>query len=166
MMNARTRKRMTLVAIVLTFTLFPLAQPALAQGNCKEAKGNWFDASSANNTTAGTITNGGILDGTTVTLYTSSAFSTPVPTTVSYTGELTITTHQGRLKTSNVYIYDFVSGLWTAMGRINSSTSTGNFAGATGVLYFNGKTTRNGTAYPSEISGQICSANSEVSDHD
>jgi hypothetical protein len=44
------------------------------------------------------------------------------------------------------------------MGRINPSTSTGKFAGATGVLYFNGKTI--GTAipftYPSEVNGEIC----------
>jgi hypothetical protein len=159
-MNARTTKLMTLVAVGVIFGLFSLAEPALAQSNCKEAKGNWFDANSTNNTTAGTITNGGILDGTTVTVYPPAFVIVPgASTTAAYTGSLTITTHEGQLNTSNVYIYEFVSGLWTAMGLINPSTSTGRFAGATGVLYFNGKTTNNGTAYPSNITGQICFAN-------
>jgi hypothetical protein len=156
-MHTRTRKLMTLVAVALTFGLLQ-GQSALAQSNCKDAKGTWVDVYNGGNTTSGTITNGGILNGTTLTVYTSGAFPTPVPTTVSYTGDLTITANQGQLKTNIVYIYDFPTGLWTAMGRINTGASTGRFAGATGVLYFNGRTT--GSAIPitylSEITGEIC----------
>jgi hypothetical protein len=41
-----------------------------------------------------------------------------------------------------------------------SDTSTGKFAGATGVLYFNGKTVGNAIpiTYPSDIIGEICFA--------
>ncbi|MDQ3174377.1 MAG: hypothetical protein M3Q91_11845 [Acidobacteriota bacterium] len=69
--------------------------------------------------------NGGILNGTTETVYDPAFVFTPDPNVVSYIADLTITTHQGELKTSNVYIYNFVTGLWTAMGNINPGTSTG-----------------------------------------
>jgi hypothetical protein len=61
------------------------------------------------------------------------------------------------LKTSNVYVYNFVTGLWTAMGRIDADMSTGRFAGATGVLYFNGETigVLPNQSYPSAITGEI-----------
>ncbi len=187
-MNAKTRNFTALVAVVLTFCLFVMAQSASAQSpnsdsmpqvramsmrgtqsasapspnsNCKQAKGNWFDTIDLNTGgTTGTITNGGILNGTTETVYNPAFVFTPDPNVVSYIAETTITTNQGQLKTSNVYIYNFVTGLWTAMGRINPETSTGRFAGATGVLYFNGKTIGDLPlqSYPSDITGEICFA--------
>ncbi len=188
-MNARTRKLMTLVALVLTFCLFSLEQTASAQSphnnpwigmraagesakqsplaqsaksKCKQAKGEFIDVLTSLGTT-GTITNGGILNGTTETVYNPAFVFTPNTdfTVVSYIGDLTITTHQGELKTSNVYIYNFASGLFTAMGRINPDTSTGRFAGATGVLYINGNTIGvfPDQSYPSNIAGEICFAN-------
>jgi hypothetical protein len=39
-----------------------------------------------------------------------------------------------------VYLYDFPTGLFTILGRINPNTSTGNFARATGALFPSGKT--------------------------
>lgn len=183
-MNAKTRKLMTLVAVVLTFGLFSLEQTASAQSphnnpwigmrasresaersasarssnsDCKQAKGYWFDTTNSTGGTTGTITNGGVLNGTTETVYDPAFVFTPDPNVVSYIAETTITTNQGQLKTSNVYIYNFVTGLWTAMGNINPDASTGRFAGATGVLYFNGKTIDQ--SYPSEITGEICFAN-------
>ena len=149
---------------MLTFCFFSREQSTLAKSpnnNCKEAKGNWFDTSNSTGGTTGTITNGGILNGTTETVYNPAFVVTPDPNVVAYIADLTITTNHGRLKTRNVYIYNFVTGLWTAMGRINPDTSTGTFAGATGVLYFNGRTigVSPNISYPSEISGEICSAN-------
>jgi hypothetical protein len=160
-MNAKNGLRMTFVAVVLTFCLFSREQSTLAQSpnsNCKQAKGNWFDSFRSGGTT-GTITNGGILNGTTETVYNPAFVFTPDPNVVAYIAELTITTNQGRLKTSNVYIYNFVTGLWTAMGRINPA-STGRFAGAAGVLYFNGRTigVLPDQSYPSDINGEICFA--------
>lgn len=182
-MNSKIEKLITVTALVLTFCLSSLAQPAAAQtpvvavsagwskaqtkearpgfSFCKQAKGYFFDTLDLNfGGTLGTITNGGILNGTTETVYNPAAVFTPDPNVVSYIGELTITTQQGQLKTSNVYIYNFASGLWTAMGRINPETSTGRFAGATGVLYFNGSTTGAfpDESYPSQINGEICLA--------
>jgi hypothetical protein len=135
---------------------------ALPQSKCKGIENATFiDVYSSGNTTSGTITQGGILNGKTLTIFTSPAFPTPVSSTVSYTGDLTITTKQGQLKTLNVYLYDFGTGFFTVLGRIDPNSSTGRFAGATGVLYINGKTV--GTAvpisYPSNITGEICLAN-------
>jgi hypothetical protein len=56
-----------------------------------------------------------------------------------------------------VYLYNFGTGQFTILARIKSDASTGSFVGATGVLYFNGKTV--GSTFPSEISGEICSVN-------
>ena len=188
-MNAKTRNITALVAVVLTFCLFVMAHSASAQSpnsdsmpqvramsmrgaaqsasaqssnsNCKQAKGNWLDAINVSTGgTTGIITNGGILNGTTDTVYNPAFVFTPDANVVAYIAETTITSNQGQLKTSNVYIYNFVTGLWTAMGRINSETSTGRFSGATGLLYFNGKTIGvfPDQSYPADITGQICFA--------
>jgi hypothetical protein len=76
---------------------------------------------------------------------------------VSYTANLTITTVLGQLKTRNVYLYDFGTGRFTILARINPDTSTGRYAGATGTLFFGGQTIAEGT-YQSNISGEICFA--------
>jgi hypothetical protein len=162
MTNARIRKLMTLIAV---FSLLSLEQSTLAQSqnqsHCRAVKATFVDVYSGGTTTSGTITHGGILNGTTLTAYTSTAFPTPVPTIVSYTGDLTLTTNHGQLKTSLVYIYDFGTGLFTVIGRIDPKTSTGRFAGATGHLFISGKTI--GVAipftYPADIIGEICFPN-------
>jgi hypothetical protein len=159
-MPTRTTRFMTFVLSAGTFGLLLQGQSVAAQNRCKDVKANWVDVYTSGSTSSGTITNGGILNGTTLTAYTSGAFSTPVPTTVSYTSELTITTNQGQLKATLVYLYDFPTGYWTALGRISPNTSTGKFAGTTGVLYFNGSTIGSAApfAYPAQVSGQICPA--------
>jgi hypothetical protein len=163
MMNARTRKLMTLLAIVWSFGLFPLEQSASAQSpnsNCKHVKGKEVDVyPGSGNAAFGTITNGGILNGTTEHVFTSGASATPDPTTVSFTGDFTLTTNDGQLKTSNVYLYDFATGLTAYLQRINSNTSTGRFAGATGMLFGSGKSPDGGITVLAEITGEICFAN-------
>ena len=139
------------------------------QSKCKEIEAATFvDVYRGGNTTSGTVTEGNILSGKTLTIFTSAAFPTPVSSMVSYSGDLTITTNQGQLKVLNVYLYDSGTGLFTVLGRIDSNSSTGRFAGATGVLYINGKTV--GTAipftYPASISGEICLANQGVDERD
>jgi hypothetical protein len=157
-MNAYAKKLITRLAIMSAFGPLCMAQSGSDQRNCKPAKGNFIDVWNGAPRTDGTIVNGGFLNGTTFTSDASGAFPTSIPNTVSYNVTLTLTTHQGQLKLLNVYLYDFRTGIWTAMGWINPNTSTGRFAGATGVLYFNGKTV--GTvvpiSYPSEITGEVC----------
>jgi hypothetical protein len=161
MTNSRTGKLMTLLTAMWSVGLFSLQQPVFAEGNCQEVKARFVDVYSGGATTSGTITQGGLLNGRTVTVFTSGAFSTPVATVVSFTGDLTITTDHGLLKTSNVYIYDFATGQGTAIGRINPNTSTGRFAGATGVLFLNETKTIGSSipfTYQQDITGEICFA--------
>jgi hypothetical protein len=61
--------------------------------------------------------------------------------------------------THNVGIFDVVTGVFSAIDRIDPDASTGDFAGATGVLYINGKTTDGGATIQAEITGEICFAN-------
>lgn len=165
MMNAKTRKLMTLVAVVLILCLFPATQSTATVNECRRVKGSLSDVSNPTGTT-GTITNGGILNGTTQLVFTSGVFSTPDPNTFSYTDDFTITTNQGQLKTSNVGIFDAGTGLFSEIGRINPNTSTGRFAGATGVLFTSGKTTDGGATFQSRITGEICLAHDAGGDND
>ena len=109
---------------------------------------------------SGTITQGGRLNGTTQAVFTSMFAPTPDPTTFSFTDDLTVTTnHNGVLKTHNVGIFDGATGLFSAIDRIDPTASTGNFAGATGVLYINGRSNDGGMTIQAEITGEICFAN-------
>lgn len=154
-MNAQ--KITMMITVVLSFGL--LTESALAQSDCRQAKAQLVEVSTNPATSLGTITNGGDLNGTTLTVFGIGALPTPDPTTVSFTGDFTLTTNQGELKASNVYLYNFVAGIGAVFGRINPTTSTGRFAGATGVLYFAGKVTSfSPFTVQSEITGEICYA--------
>lgn len=167
MMNRTIKKLMTLVAVVLTLSLFPLEQSTSAQEqsrsaqsanrNCRNVEGRLSEVSSANGT-EGRITNGGILNGATQLVYTSGVLPTPDPNTVSYTTDFTVTTNRGVLKTHNVGVFDFALGSFTEIARIDPNASFGRFAGATGVLFTSGKTTDGGATFRSKITGEICLA--------
>ena len=144
----------TFALAALTIGLFPLAQSASAVSDCKQVKGNLSGGGGS-----GTITQGGILNGTTQAVFTSMFTPTPDPTTFSFTDDLTITTDKGVLKTHNVAIFDVARGVFSAIDRIDPNASTGDFAGATGVLYVNGKTPDGGATIQAEITGEICFAN-------
>ena len=142
-------------AVLATLSFSPAV---FAQGNCKEAKGNLMDVYSGGSTTSGTITNAGWLDGTTLTVYPPASVITPNPNVVAYTGTMTVNTHHGQLKVSNTYLYNFVTGQGTVLGSVDGAGSSGDFAGATGVIFFN-ITATTGTGpvdYLSTIGGQIC----------
>jgi hypothetical protein len=135
-MNAKTRRLITPVAVVLTLCLFSSEHTTSAQSalsNCRNVRGILSEVSNANCTTGG-ITNGGILNGSTKLIFTSGVLATPDPTTVSYTDDFTVTTNRGTLKTNNVGLFDFANGSFTEIARIDPNASSGRFAGATGVL--------------------------------
>jgi hypothetical protein len=166
MINRKNRKLVTLVAVVLSFCLFALEPSTSAQsarGDCRIVKGKLSDVSNASGTT-GRITNGGILNGSTQLFFTSGALPTPDPVTVSYTDDFTVTTNRGVLTTHNIGIFDFEIGFFSEIARIDPNASSGIFAGATGVLFTNGKTTDGGATFESNITGQICLAHDDVDD--
>jgi hypothetical protein len=157
-MQSKTMKLMMLSAAVLVLCLSGLTRAGSAGSSCKEAKGKLSVVNNGNGTTSGTITQGGRLNGTTQAVFTSGFTATPDPNTFSYNDNLTLTTNKGVLKTSNVGIFDLGTGLFSEIARINPSTSTGDFAGATGVLFIFGKSTDGGATFQAEIDGDICFA--------
>ncbi|HLJ45839.1 MAG TPA: hypothetical protein VKU01_07525 [Bryobacteraceae bacterium] len=146
-------------ATILALGLLCLDRPASAQSNCKDVKGNSMDVfNPVTGVFSGKISNAGDLDGTTAETFTGSA-PTPAPTVFSFTADFVLTTHDGQLKASWVNLYDNATGLFTVMAVINPTTSTGRFAGATGVLYSNGKTVSSAPfTVAAELAGQICYA--------
>ena len=154
-MKLKIRTLVTFALVALTIGLFSLAQSTSADSNCHVVKGNLSGSGGS-----GTITQGGRLNGTTQAVFTSVFTATPDPTTFSFTDDLTVTTnHNGVLKTHNVGIFDGATGLFSAIDRIDPTASTGNFAGATGVLYINGRSNDGGMTIQAEITGEICFAN-------
>jgi len=168
-MNARTRTVMTLVSVMLILGLFALEQSTSAQSpnsNCKKLKGTSvqvFDP--VTGIVSGTVTNAVILHGTLEDVINSDAgfVFTPDPNVVTFLSDLTITTVNGQLKASPLTAFNFVTGFWSELGNINSNASTGRFAGATGVIFFSGKTIGNIDTGPFEaqIIGEICFANEQ-----
>jgi hypothetical protein len=161
-MILKTATCISLLVTAVVLCLVSLEETALAQSvnsNCKQAKGRWLDVfPGTGNTSFGNITNAGILDGTTQTVYAPAYVVTPAPTVLSYTANMSISTVNGQLKTTNVYLYDFATGLFTIFARVDPANSTGKFAGATGALFIGGKTIGNGSTYDAEIAGEICMA--------
>ena len=159
-------QKLTRIAAILSLGLFTLQASALAQNGCKQVKAQLVETSTNSGATAtGTITNGGELNGTTLAVFNlncagciNGALFTPDPTTVSFTSDFTITTNHGELKASNVYLFNF-AGVGAFLSRINPITSTGRFAGATGVLYSAAKATSfTPFTVQEEITGEICFA--------
>ena len=157
-MNFKIRTLATFTLVALTI-VFSSSQSASAGSICHVARGNLSIVNNGNGTTSGTITQGGRLNGTTQAVFTSMFTPTPDPNTFSFTDDLTVTTyHNGVLQTHNVSLFDTANGVFSAIARIDPNTSAGNFAGATGVLYINGRTTDGGATFQAEITGEICSA--------
>jgi len=154
-------KFLTSVMTMLTLSLLCIERPALAQSNCKEAKGNFVESFDGVSTTTGTLTNGGWLDGTTVAVFNSPGYPTPDPTEVTFASTFTLTTNQGQLQGSNrVYLLDLVRGIGVSMVKIDPAASTGIFAGATGVLFLDllRSTTVAVGPYYEVVGGQVCFA--------
>jgi len=166
-MNTKTRMLMTLLTVVLTFGSFPLEQSASAQSpssDCKALKGRGvqvFDP--ATGVVFGPVTNAGILNGTLedVINFGAGFVFTPDPNVVAYTSDLTITTIHGQLRASPVTTQSVVTGSGAEWGNINPNTSTGRFAGATGMIFIIFKPVGDPSIgpYQAEITGEICLAN-------
>jgi hypothetical protein len=166
-----------MMILVATMMSLSLASSALAQSvssdrssaarkqrSCHELRANSVEtiADLANFIDVGVMTNGGILNGTTEYVFDPATGSVRVtdPDVVSWFSAFTLTTKRGELKAHNVFLYNLVTGLWTSMAQIDPATSTGIFAKATGVLYFNGTTIGvvPDSSYPSDVLAHICFA--------
>ena len=144
-------------SVALTVGLFSTSQSVSAVNECKQAIGT-LNAVNNGNSATGIITQAGRLNGTTEAVHTSGFTPTSDPTTFSFTDDLTLTTNKGVLKTHNVVVFDVARGLFTAIARVDPTVSTGDFAGATGVLYLNGRTIDGGATVQADVTGEICFA--------
>ncbi len=112
--------------------------------------------------TKGQITQGGILNGSTEFTALSVSQSAgmygvePV-TTLSYSGELRITTKHGMLTVWDVGVFDTARGVFSELDRITGGTE--RFAGASGTLYIYGPSTADGSGFIGSIKGEICLSN-------
>jgi hypothetical protein len=160
-MNTTTRKVITRTVLALSLCISSSTQSALAQSNCKEAKGILDEVFFiGGNSTSGTLSNGGWLNGTTLVVFTGAP-SFPLPNVAVFAGQFTITTDHGQLKTSNAYLLDVAAQKGTVLGNIDPDGSTGIFAGATGTIFLNYTTINlagNPQTFQSEVHGQVCFA--------
>jgi hypothetical protein len=169
MMNSTIRKLAMLVAVVLTIGFFSAEQTAAQTpiSSCKKLTASSVGTfNPATGTVSGPLTNGGILNGTLedVLNFGAGVVFTPDPTVVSYTTSLTITTLWGQLKSSNVTTQSVVTAAGAEWGYINPDTSTGKFAGATGLIFIRFKPLGDPAVGPfeSEITADICFANRDL----
>ena len=133
-----------------------LAPQPLSANDCKAVDADQEATLTTPLTTTGSITRGGILNGTTADAFDPLSITpTIVPTTIAFTDTLTITTDQGTLTTSDQSLFDTVAGVFSTIAKITGGT--GIFAGATGTLFISGYTT-NGTDFQDRIIGEICLA--------
>jgi hypothetical protein len=165
MMNAKTKKFTMLVAALLTISFFFAEQTAAQSNNktCKKIHGGGtqvFDP--ATGIISGPINSSGLLNGTLedVVNFAAGFVVTPDPTVVTYTTNLTITTVHGQLKSSTVSTQSLVTGIGTEWGHLNPDSSTGRFAGATGMIFITFKPVGDPSIgpYEAEFSGEICFA--------
>jgi hypothetical protein len=77
-------------------------------------------------------------------------------TTLSYAGPVVIATNQGDLHVNFVGVYDTARAVFSELGR--QEGGTGEFEGATGILFVTGNVTDNGTVFHSTMTGDVCLA--------
>lgn len=117
---------------------------ALSTGDCSSPVGIC---------TSGEFTGDGLLNGPITFTGDSIGPASPAeaPTTLVYSGILTIYAKQGTLTLRDTGIFDTGNGLVAARDLVLGGT--GIFEGATGYIFFNGRGT---TSFVHEASGEIC----------
>ena len=147
------------VSLALVLVLLSSSRSAMAVSGCHKVKGTEIAAFTSPTTVEGTVTQGGILNGSTLAVLTSAPLPTPDPNIFSFTIAKSFVTDKGMLQTYSPHILEVTTGVGTAFARIDPNASSGIFAGATGILYINFYRNADGVTSTSEVSGEICFAN-------
>jgi hypothetical protein len=163
------RTKLFLVAVALLGGLGAvglMTRRAEANRGCKKIHGRIVVEVTTDNCTSpvllctrGTIQGGGSLNGstafTTLALAPSAGLAPIVPaTTLSYTGQLTITARGGTLVLTDVGILEQGTARFTELDSVVSGT--GDFAGNTGLWTISGVVTGGGTGFDGNIEGTLC----------
>lgn len=112
--------------------------------------------------TAGTISDAGILDGTTTFVAFDVAPSAGMPSNepkenLSYSGQLTIVAGNGTLVTNDLGVLDVKHLAFTEIER--PASGTGIFANpGTSVFFISGSIVDNGTGFQGDLSGTVCAS--------
>jgi len=112
--------------------------------------------------TSGTITDAGILDGSTtfaaIAIAPSAGLSGAEPqANLSYSGQLTIVTSHGTLLTNDLGVLDVNHFAFTEIER--PATGTGVFANpGSSVFFISGSIVDNGQGFQGELTGTVCAA--------
>lgn len=143
-----------MVIVVFAFAMGTSESMAAAMPTCQQLHGNLQTQVIGAGETQGTITHGGLLNGTThdhitVTSTTSSA--------TTYTATFQDTTDSGTIVTQDIGQF-YPDGTFVEHGTIDENASTGRFAGATGSLTFIGSST-DGVHFTASVSGEISTTN-------
>ena len=109
--------------------------------------------------TTGVISGGGILRGTTrfTALALGPAAGEP-PTTLSYSGELVVTTKHGSITFSDAGIFDTDPSVsaFSELDRVVAGSGSGRFLGASGLLFIAGTASAGGTVFEGDLRGEVC----------
>ena len=112
--------------------------------------------------TAGTISDAGILDGTTTFVAANVAPSAgmpmnELPANLSYSGQLTIVASNGTLVTKDLGVLDAKHFAFTEIER--PASGTGVFANpVTSVFFISGSIVDNGNGFQGDLSGTVCAS--------
>jgi hypothetical protein len=165
---AKLRTKLVLVAVALagSSAIGLSADSAEAHRRCKRVHGRIVTQITTENCTSpvllctqGTVTGGGFLNGatafTTLGLAPGAGLSPIVPaTTLSYTGQLTVSTRRGTLSLTDVGILEQSTARFTELDVVVSGT--GEFEGHTGRWTISGDVTGGGTGFDGDIEGDLC----------
>ena len=154
--------------LVLCFLLGALVVAGAAQadgssddeGKCRAVRARGVGQDLGNGTTAATITNGGILKGTTAATFGITGGAPPV---LTFAGTVVFTTKRGTLTVGIAGTFNVATGAFDASGPINGGT--GRFAGASGMLRLVGVQDSTGR-FTETVRGTLCLADDDDDDDD
>jgi hypothetical protein len=169
-MTSKTKSILLAVSVVVAGTVGGLAssRSAIAGSGCKNVSGNFTATVTITNCTSpiglclqGTITGDPLLNGTVNWTIVDEAPSAGMPATqpsaaVSFDGTISIDAGKGdTLQLSDVGVYQgFNANPFADVETVQQGT--GQFATATGQLWFTGLATNNGNTLSGALTGQIC----------
>jgi hypothetical protein len=141
---------LTIVAALLV--VFGSAQTAAAAVSCHEISATGVGQDLGNGNTTAQISEGGVLQGTTVGSFVVTDF-TGFPV-LAIAGTVTFTTNKATLTVSVAGTLDVSTGDFTASGPV--SDATGKLSGATGSLMLAGTENLVTGVFTETIAGDIC----------
>lgn len=148
------RSALTLCVLVGALLVVGTAPAASTGGSaCRKVKGIGAGQDLGGGNTVATITNSGLLKGTTAAHFDITGGAVPV---LTFAGSITFTTKKGLLTLSLTGTFDVSTGAFVGVGV--PSSGTGRFAGATGSVTLSGVENLATGAFAETLSGTLCLA--------